>query len=430
MPPAPLYTTPDELWRIALAELRLQMTKATYNAWLADSHLLTPLSHLTCLVVGVRNQYAQEWLTCRLLPVITRTLAGIAGHNIAIFFVCENYAKEVVVNPVECPQRLPVALQHPRHTKGKESMTNQLLSSPTRVRLYSHVTKTRFLHIEDALSIGKIRLFAGAYRLGQGMDTHAHHFIDLADARVLFGALARAEAGFSHKEYKGTPPQMRPGPGRRNGQSQVHDNPAVSRVLSIAVKGENVYIELKSGPGKLTSTGAITPNGKPEAEVNVSFKLYEARRMATTVLAYIHAWDVMQMMVNQQMVSQPPPYTLTPLSTTLLATTTSAAQSSQSAPANGASKTYEIARPSVESPDNDRPVARKGLAPQDNGVGDRQISASPLKYANGLVIDSANQTEVQTFQQYVTEKKVVPASKAVLLAYYQQRTNAPSISAP
>jgi len=54
----------------------------------------------------------------------------------------------------------------------------------------------------------------------------ANSFVDLADARVIFGALALSEQSFSHREYKGTPP--------KNGQ------PAVSRVLSVAVKGDNV----------------------------------------------------------------------------------------------------------------------------------------------------------------------------------------------
>jgi hypothetical protein len=58
---------------------------------------------------------------------------------------------------------------------------------------------------------------------------YAHAFVDIADARVIFGALARGEQGFVHKEYKGTPPQ--------NG------NGAVSRVLSIAVKAHCVNIE-------------------------------------------------------------------------------------------------------------------------------------------------------------------------------------------
>ena len=58
-------------------------------------------------------------------------------------------------------------------------MNNQ--PSPTRVRLYSHVTQSRFLHVEDALAIGKLRLFAGNYVKGQGMNKQgfANAFIDV-----------------------------------------------------------------------------------------------------------------------------------------------------------------------------------------------------------------------------------------------------------
>jgi hypothetical protein len=34
-----------------------------------------------------------------------------------------------------------------------------------------------------------------------------------------------------------------------------------------------------------------------------------------------------------------------------------------------------------------------------------------------------NLTEVQTFRQYVAEKKIAPASKAALLNYYRQRAS-------
>ena len=85
-------------------------------------------------------------------------------------------------------------------------MTQSQLPSMQRVRIASHVTQSRFLHVEDALNIGKIRLFAGAYRRTQGMSSHSQHFVDLADARVVFAALAAGKVGFSFKEYKGTPP--------------------------------------------------------------------------------------------------------------------------------------------------------------------------------------------------------------------------------
>lgn len=82
----PAYT-PDELWPAALAELRLQMTKATFNAWLVDSWVISTASQLPFLVVSVRNQYAQEWLTYRLQPVIVRTLTGIAGYTVEVCFI-------------------------------------------------------------------------------------------------------------------------------------------------------------------------------------------------------------------------------------------------------------------------------------------------------------------------------------------------------
>jgi len=285
-------------------------------------------------------------------------------------------------------------------------MNNQTSPTPTRVRLYSHVTKTRFLHIEDTLNIGKVRLFGGTYNRGQGMSDHVSHYLDMSDARIVFHALLNAEQGFNYREYKGTPP--------KNGQ------PATSRVLSIAVKGENVYVELKSGPGKLTPTGAITPNGPAKVEVNVTFKLYEARRMGTAVLAYLHAWDVLRMMVHQQSVGQPAPYLLV------------ATASEQNGVSNGTAKPKNDSaqdngiHPQQVAVANGRPVTRKSNG-QANGKAASPTNGStavkqPLQYGNGTLVDGKNLTEVQTYRQYLAEKQSAPASKTALLDFYRQRT--------
>lgn len=490
--PSPPYLSPEDLWRAALADLEKQMSKATYYAWLAGSYVLAEVSTPEILVILVRNQYAQAWLMSQLQPVIARTLVHIAGHSVDFYFVPETYTKGIVGNPLEehlkectstplgsdlsqfdaetaivfslkriayLEQLLLQAGIVPTHpielpadispelltvllTKGDDPMTNQ--SNATRVRIHSHVTQSRFLHVEDALGIGggKFRIFGGIYRRNQGMRTHCHHFLDLDDARVIFSALAVGEQGFSHKEYKGTPP--------KNGQ------PAVSRVLSIAVKGENVYIELKTGPGKVTNTGAITPNGKPEVEVNVGFKLYEARRMAASVLAYLHAWDVIRMMchhgvmADQQMVSRPAPYLLVPA--------TSSVSGIQGASENDEPKPDNIVRPPAVAA-NGRPMTRKDPVPRAKGgkpVNGRPIRPTPpakskaakpdtpsnqppgrvelaeaadtrlLQYGDGKMVDGKNLTEVQTFRQYTAEKKAAPESKAVLLDYYRQRVQAPA----
>lgn len=69
-------------------------------------------------------------------------------------------------------------------------MTNQ--PTPTRVRIHSYLTQSRFLHVEDALEIGKVRLFGGTFQKGRGMRTYAHAFVDIPDARVIFSALVNS----------------------------------------------------------------------------------------------------------------------------------------------------------------------------------------------------------------------------------------------
>jgi hypothetical protein len=309
-------------------------------------------------------------------------------------------------------------------------------TSLTRVRIYTHMTKSRFLHVEDSLSIGKIRLFAGAYRRSEdSLQQHtatrlAWHFLDIADARIVLAALARAEPDFSYREYKGTPT----------------DNGAVSRVLSVQVKGENVYVELKSGPGKLTPTGAVTPAGKASVEVNVGFKLYEARRMAAAVLAYLHAWDVLQMLEYRAAVGQPGPYLVVP-ATSDGAENGRRAQAVAAQPTTvGAEQTHQHERASVAAGASPNPPAEPVGDAQPNGHAHpprkadavahaRQTAealfgpdngrapqpAPPLQYGDGSPVDEDNSAEVQTFRRFLAEKQAAPASRAALQTYYRQR---------
>jgi chromosomal replication initiator protein len=75
---------PQNAWKSTLGELELQMTKATFNTWLKDARLLE--SDGEKYVIGVRNDYAKDWLENRLLDTIVRTLAAIVGHPIDLHF--------------------------------------------------------------------------------------------------------------------------------------------------------------------------------------------------------------------------------------------------------------------------------------------------------------------------------------------------------
>jgi hypothetical protein len=154
---------------------------------------------------------------------------------------------------------------------GREEMSEQA----QRYRIYSHITKSRFLHIEDALDIGKLRLFSGEYQRGQGATATAAHYLDLADARVLLNDLAWGKS-VNYTEYKGS----------------ANGDQAVSRVLRVKTNGDKTWFQLQNGPGEVVGEGAVKPKGDPETVVNVPFNIWEARRLAFTVLAHLDAWEV------------------------------------------------------------------------------------------------------------------------------------------
>jgi hypothetical protein len=87
-PVSRLYAAaPEALWQEMLAELRPQMSASTFHNWLGGSHLLSRASTPGFWVVVVRNEYAWEWLTCRLYPVVGRTVAWVVGQEVMVCFV-------------------------------------------------------------------------------------------------------------------------------------------------------------------------------------------------------------------------------------------------------------------------------------------------------------------------------------------------------
>jgi hypothetical protein len=74
----------QQVWRRALHELEMQMTRVTFDTWLRGSQAVGVREN--GVVVQVRDGYAVEWLQTRLLVAIRRTLAGIAGQQLEVYF--------------------------------------------------------------------------------------------------------------------------------------------------------------------------------------------------------------------------------------------------------------------------------------------------------------------------------------------------------
>jgi len=68
-----------EVWSHVLEELRLQMTKVTFDTWLNGSGVVS-MGNGT-MTVRVRDVYAVDWLHARWRESIQRTLAGVVGQG-------------------------------------------------------------------------------------------------------------------------------------------------------------------------------------------------------------------------------------------------------------------------------------------------------------------------------------------------------------
>jgi chromosomal replication initiator protein len=75
----------NEVWTQVLKELRMQMTRATFDTWLSGSEVIEVGD--ACLIVRVRDAYAVDWLRTRWLAPVQRTLAGVVGQEICVRFV-------------------------------------------------------------------------------------------------------------------------------------------------------------------------------------------------------------------------------------------------------------------------------------------------------------------------------------------------------
>ncbi len=77
----------DQIWRAALGELQLQMTRPTFDTWLKNTRAISYEDGT--LIIGVHNAYAKDWLENRLMSIIKRVLAGIVGRTVEARFVLD-----------------------------------------------------------------------------------------------------------------------------------------------------------------------------------------------------------------------------------------------------------------------------------------------------------------------------------------------------
>ncbi len=153
-------------------------------------------------------------------------------------------------------------------------------------RIYTQITRSAILHIEDALAIGKVRLFMISYQRGQGAKATAAHYLDVEDARVLaFDLAVRGALPARFTDYKGSPTGL--------------DGQPLSRVFKLEDRGEGqrapIVFQVSQGPGDLVGEGAIKPAGKPTVEIAMLLTRWQARRLGHALQSYLQAWQTKQL---------------------------------------------------------------------------------------------------------------------------------------
>lgn len=124
-----------EMWQRILAQLELQLTRATFASLLQDSQ------GVECrdgsLIVAVPNRRAKDWLEARLVPTIERTVkrtigAGASNHRVR--FVVEELKSDGRAVPDD-EQTCPEAEAIDRRSRGETPSKENSLSDKRRERI-------------------------------------------------------------------------------------------------------------------------------------------------------------------------------------------------------------------------------------------------------------------------------------------------------
>lgn len=129
----------------------------------------------------------------------------------------------------------------------------------------------------DAFTIEKVRFQNANYETKQSIDVYLDFSqVSLLAADAISGRLFKQiDAAEKHQLTV----QMA---GTKN--SKNYNGQPESRILSLGLMGDKIFINMSAGPGKLSSTGAIMPNGPQDRKISVGMTIDDFRRM----MSYTH----------------------------------------------------------------------------------------------------------------------------------------------
>ena len=87
-------TEASRIWSVVTADMQLQMTKATFDAWIRPTRAIHYDASLAHLTVRLRNEYAKQWLENRLSGMVLRALEMHLGKPATVEYVMPEESDE------------------------------------------------------------------------------------------------------------------------------------------------------------------------------------------------------------------------------------------------------------------------------------------------------------------------------------------------
>ena len=155
-------------------------------------------------------------------------------------------------------------------------------NSFNKFKIYSASTNKVVLDVYlDSFEIEKVRFKNSEYG---GEKRTIDCYLDFADIALLADGITNMtlfkELGKGQKTiYRGG-----------SKASKVYNGAPESRIMSLGMVGEKIFVNMTTGKGKLSATGAIMPDGPSDKKVSVGMDVETFKKMILLTHDYVNAY--------------------------------------------------------------------------------------------------------------------------------------------
>jgi hypothetical protein len=199
----------EDVWQETLNQLRLQMTRSTFDTWLAGTRLLDVQRSLpddtNVYIIEAASSMAVDWLENRLKETITRALARMTGRPVQVKFVPREVAIYEPLDDLPDAQR-DEPDEPDAEFEGVYYDQRNAIIQPDKVEVHSQYFRRKWRPLLGPLLSELIRELRQRCHFKAGRNTTKITHKELARAlgvseRTVYRVLDRDETGNFKNEY-------------------------------------------------------------------------------------------------------------------------------------------------------------------------------------------------------------------------------------